>query len=161
MSRMRRIFVAFLLFASSLTADVRSREPFKVPGCDVSAADRGFTLSRITYDSDDLTVSAYLYEPAVAPQTPLPVLVFIRGSYLREKFPEEALPVMRSFGAAGFITIAPMIRQSDGSGGRDEVGGADLNDVMNTLEIIRELPNADSTNIFMYGHSRGGVMTYL
>jgi dipeptidyl aminopeptidase/acylaminoacyl peptidase len=157
---MIRGFVFLLFAATSLSAQISSREPFEAPGFDASAADRGSTLSRLTYDSDGIAVSAYLYEPEVAVKSPLPVVVFNRGSYLRESFPSELLPVMRRFAAGGFIVLAPMLRQSDRSGGRDEVGGADLNDLMQTLHVIKSLKSTDASNIFMYGESRGGMMTY-
>src|SRR5687768_8691367 len=53
-----------------------------------------------------------------------------------------------------------MYRQSGGAPGRDEVGGADLNDLMNTVTVIRQLPAANPELVFMYGESRGGMMTY-
>lgn len=156
----RAFVVVFLLTTVSVSGQIATREPFQAPGFDSSAADRGFALSRITYDSSGVRVSAYLYEPAAPPKTRLPVIVFNRGSYLHESIPPELLPIMRRLGAGGFIVLAPMIRQSDGSSGRDEVGGADMNDVMGTAEIIRALDSADATNIFMYGQSRGGMMTF-
>ena len=53
-----------------------------------------------------------------------------------------------------------MLRQSDGSEGRDEMGGADVDDLMDVLPLARSLAYVDTNNLFMYGESRGGMMTY-
>jgi dipeptidyl aminopeptidase/acylaminoacyl peptidase len=47
-----------------------------------------------------------------------------------------------------------------GSAGRDEIGGADVNDIFNLLPLLPSLDYVDMTNLFMYGESRGGMMTY-
>jgi dipeptidyl aminopeptidase/acylaminoacyl peptidase len=59
------------------------------------------------------------------------------------------------------VILAPMYRQSDGGEGRDEVGGADVNDLMNVIPLARSLGFVDMDNLFLYGESRGGMMTYL
>jgi dipeptidyl aminopeptidase/acylaminoacyl peptidase len=41
------------------------------------------------------------------------------------------------------------------------LGGADLDDVSNLLTTTRSLPYADTTDTFMYGVSRGGMMMTL
>ena len=61
----------------------------------------------------------------------------------------------------GFVVLASQYRGNDGGEGREELGGADLDEVSNLLETARSLPYADTTNIFMYGVSRGGMMTFL
>ena len=53
-----------------------------------------------------------------------------------------------------------MYRQSDGGEGRDEIGGADVNDLMNLIPLLKSLAFVDVNNLFMYGESRGGMMTY-
>ncbi len=56
--------------------------------------------------------------------------------------------------------LAPQYRGSDGGEGKDEIGGADLNDVVAALQLIKSLDYADPRNVFPYGESRGGMMTY-
>lgn len=53
-----------------------------------------------------------------------------------------------------------MYRQSDGGEGRDEIGGADVSDLMNVIPLVKSLGFIDVNNLFMYGESRGGMMTY-
>ena len=61
----------------------------------------------------------------------------------------------------GFLVIAPMLRGSGGARGHDEMGGADLHDLMNIVAVIKDIPYADPTRLFLYGESRGGIMCLL
>jgi dipeptidyl aminopeptidase/acylaminoacyl peptidase len=127
-----------------------------------AVGDRAFVMERLTYRSDDLDVYAYLYRPAVPPtDRKLPVVVFNRGSYVRGEFAPEVLMPGNRLAREGFLVIAPMLRGSGGSRGHDEMGGADLHDVFNIVPVIRQIPYADPTRIFLYGQSRGGVMNLL
>jgi dipeptidyl aminopeptidase/acylaminoacyl peptidase len=126
-----------------------------------AAGDTDFVLERLRYRSDGLDVFAYLYRPTTAPTVRLPVVVFNRGSYTREEFAPEVLMPANRLARAGFLVIAPMLRGSGGAQGHDEMGGSDLNDIFNIVPVINELPYADTTRMFMYGESRGGIMTLL
>ena len=132
-----------------------SREEYEA-----AAGDRKYTLTRVSYPSGDLTVFAYLYAPAAKPKTVLPVVVFNRGSFTWKQFACEYLAMFHRLAVAGFVVVAPMVRGSGGAPGRDEMGGADLDDLMNTPALLRQLPFVDPDHVFMYGESRGGMMTY-
>jgi dipeptidyl aminopeptidase/acylaminoacyl peptidase len=127
---------------------------------DLARNDATFQLTRHSYESDGLTVFAYVYAPAKKPDAPLPVIVFNRGSYVWKEFAGEYLTTFHRLARAGFVVVAPMYRGSGGAPGRDELGGADVNDLMNTTALIRQLPYADPKAICMYGESRGAMMTY-
>lgn len=45
--------------------------------------------------------------------------------------------------------------------GKDEFGGEDVNDVLNLIPIVNEIPQSDTSRIGMYGWSRGGIMNYI
>jgi dipeptidyl aminopeptidase/acylaminoacyl peptidase len=120
--------------------------------------DPRFTLTQLTYDSDGLAVSAYVYKPAKTVGR-LPAIVFNRGSWTWKEFAGEYLATFHRLGEAGFVVIAPILRGSAGAEGRDEMGGMDLDDVMNTVGVLRGMPFVDTANVFMYGESRGGMMT--
>jgi dienelactone hydrolase len=66
---------------------------------------------------------------------------------------------MYTIAAAGFVVFASQYRGIDSSEGKDEVGGADLDDVMNLFPLARSLGYVDMDRIFMWGFSRGGLMT--
>jgi dipeptidyl aminopeptidase/acylaminoacyl peptidase len=127
---------------------------------DAVRSDARFRLTRVSYESDGLTVFAYVYAPAAPPAAPLPVVIFNRGSYTWKEFAGEYLTTFHRLGQAGFVVVAPMLRGSGGADGRDELGGADLNDLLATTALLRQLPYADPGQVFMYGESRGAMMTY-
>ena len=125
-----------------------------------AVGDEKFELEKLKYLSDGLKVVAYVYKPRQTGGRKLPVIVFNRGSGPRGDIAPELVTFFHRLAAEGFVILAPMLRQSDGSEGRDELGGADVDDLMNVLPLARSLAYADVNNVFMYGESRGGMMTY-
>ena len=124
-------------------------------------ADQAFALERILYKSGEATVSAYLFSPAkLAAGGKLPVIVFNRGDYVVHDQAPGLLTMFRRLGQQGFIVLAPMLRGSDGTTGHDEMGGADLADLHAAMDLVKDLPGADAAKIFLYGESRGAMMTY-
>jgi len=127
-----------------------------------AVGDRAFVMERVTYRSDGLDVYTYLYRPADPPRDRrLPVVVFNRGSYVRDDFAPEVLMPANRLAREGYLVVAPMLRGSGGAPGHDEMGGADLHDLFNVVEVVEELPYADATRVFLYGESRGGIMSLL
>jgi dipeptidyl aminopeptidase/acylaminoacyl peptidase len=127
---------------------------------DAARRDPRFRLTRVTYESAGRDVYAYVYAPAAKPERPLPAVVFNRGSYVWKEFAGEYLATFHRLASAGFVVVAPMLRGSGGASGRDELGGADLEDLMNAAGLLRQLPYVNTGAVFMYGESRGGMMTY-
>jgi dipeptidyl aminopeptidase/acylaminoacyl peptidase len=117
-------------------------------------------LEKIRYYSDGLAVVAYFYRPRNPEGTRRPVIVFNRGSYVRTDIAPELLPMFHRLATAGFAILAPMYRGSDGGEGRDEMGGSDLNDLMNVMPLLSQLDSLDTRNVFLYGESRGGMMVF-
>jgi dipeptidyl aminopeptidase/acylaminoacyl peptidase len=110
--------------------------------------------------SDGLKVIAYLYKQKKKFNKKHPTIIFNRGSYIRGDIAPELVSMFHRLAEKGFVILAPMYRQSDGGEGRDRLGGEDINDLMNTLPLVRNLKFIDTNNLFMYGESRGGMMTY-
>jgi dipeptidyl aminopeptidase/acylaminoacyl peptidase len=128
---------------------------------DAARADERFVFEQFTYESDGLTVGAYLYRPSIRPDRPLPVIVYNRGSYIRPTgFAGEMLVMANRYARAGFIVVAPHYRGSNGWQGRDEMGGADLADLMNIVPQLARIEGADRTRVYLAGESRGGMMVY-
>jgi dipeptidyl aminopeptidase/acylaminoacyl peptidase len=126
---------------------------------DAARADARFQLTKVPYRSGELEVFAYVYAPVDA-KAKLPVIVYNRGSWTWKEFGGELLTTFNRLGNAGFLVVAPMLRGSGGAAGADELGGADLEDLLNAKALLASLPNADTNNVFLYGESRGGMMTY-
>jgi dipeptidyl aminopeptidase/acylaminoacyl peptidase len=123
-------------------------------------SDRQFELRKLRYMSDGLKVVAYLYKPAQVQGEKLPAIIFNRGGAIRGDIAPELITLLHRLASEGFVILAPMYRRSDGGEGRDEVGGADVNDLFNILPLAKSLGFVDMNNLFMYGESRGGMMTY-
>jgi len=123
--------------------------------------DLDFEFEKMTYLSDGLKVVAYVYRPKQMANKKFPTIIFNRGSAVRNDIAPELVTFFNRLARAGFVVVAPMLRQSDGGEGRDEMGGADIDDITNLLPVMSELGFIDTTNLFMYGESRGGMMTYL
>jgi len=124
-----------------------------------AAADRRFVMEQIRYASDGLTVLAYVYRP-VTPGGRLPVIVFNRGSWTWEAFHPQLLVMAHRLAEAGYVVVAPMYRGSGGAPGRDEMGGAELDDLLNLRPVLASLPGVDPARVYLYGESRGGMMVY-
>lgn len=120
-------------------------------------ADTRFAFERLTYLSDGLEVVAYLYGPRDK-EVPRPTVVFNRGSYIRHDAAPEYLTTFNRLAEAGFAVLAPMYRGSEGAAGEDQMGGDDLQDLMQTARLAAELPSVDAQSLFLLGESRGGMM---
>jgi len=123
----------------------------------------GVTVSRIVYKSDGLMVTGIAALPTEMQAGAHPILIYNRGGS-REYGKLTLLSALRSmvpFAKQGYLVFASNYRGNDGGEGHEEFGGIELNDVLNLLAIAREHPAFDSKNMFMLGHSRGGMMTTL
>ncbi|MBI3257910.1 MAG: S9 family peptidase [Ignavibacteriae bacterium] len=113
----------------------------------------------ITYMSNGLKIKGFLALPATH-EAKLPCLVFNRGGTGER----GALTSLSAFAYAGlyaswgYVVVASNYRGTAGSEGVEEWGGADVDDAMNALELLRGLPYADTERIGIIAGSRGGMM---
>ena len=127
------------------------------------AALKGVTVSAITYESDGLAVSGLEVLPDHAPSEKIPLMIYNRGGSGEYGMlsPGQVNALMAPFALRMKMgVLASNYRGNGGGEGREEFGGADVNDVLNLLEIGKQRPWWDGKNIFMLGWSRGGMMTY-
>jgi dipeptidyl aminopeptidase/acylaminoacyl peptidase len=118
--------------------------------------------ARMKYLSDGFKVVGFLVRPKKVEAKKYPVIIFNRGGFL--DFGKIDLYYILDFyrlASEGFVVVATQYRGNDGGEGKEEIGGADVNDVLNLLPLIRSLDYADPHNIFMYGASRGAMMAFL
>lgn len=170
---LRKGFVAVLSFlvcgqlAVSQTATTGSlivnRRPLSPPSTeqDPTGALKRVHLEEITYLSDGLRIKGYLAIPDG--QGPYPAVIENRGGNPQLGLWTEQLAwrVLGKMASWGYVTIASQYRGADGSEGHDEFGGSDVDDVLNLIRVLKEVPSADTSRIGMSGVSRGGMMTYL
>jgi dipeptidyl aminopeptidase/acylaminoacyl peptidase len=130
-------------------------------GVDLDQVLREVVVQRITYLSDGLHVRGYLAEPLTGEG--LPAIIYNRGGNreLSAIGDVGAIVVVGALARHGYIVVASQYRGNAGGEGREEFGGADVNDVLNLIPLLEEHPRVDDTRIGMYGWSRGGMMTYL
>jgi dipeptidyl aminopeptidase/acylaminoacyl peptidase len=117
-------------------------------------------LETITYLSDGLRVKAYLYKPRSTGTQQYPVIIFNRDDRQEGDVGFLFAPYFDRLAKYGFIILAPQYRGSAGGEGRDEFGGADVDDIMNLAAVLKQLTFIDSRNVFMYGDGRGGMMAF-
>ena len=119
---------------------------------------------RLTYVSDGLKVTGYMYRPRGADTLGrrLPVLVVNRGGNREfSKLPDRLPAYLYRLAREDWVILASQLRGNDGGEGQEEFGGADVNDVLSLFPLAASLPYADTSRAFMLGYSRGGMMTYL
>jgi len=115
----------------------------------------------ITYLSDGLKVKGYLIKPKK--EGKYPCIIYNRGgnrNFGSLKIAHGIFTLGR-LANEGYVIIASQYRGNAGGEGKEEFGGKDVNDIINLVDVIKNIPEVDTTKIGMYGWSRGGMMTYL
>jgi dipeptidyl aminopeptidase/acylaminoacyl peptidase len=119
--------------------------------------------SELRYQSGPYAVQAFMAEPAAQSNAaPVPAILYARGGTGNfGRVDALLLAELRLLAAAGFVVVVSNTRFVDALATRDEWGGADLDDVLNLVPLVRSLPQVDGRNLFMLGVSRGAMMTHL
>lgn len=117
-------------------------------------------FSRLTYLSDGLKVTAYLAEPKAEGQ--YPCIIANRGGNrdFGQWNPISVGFFLGKMASWGYVVVASQYRGNDGGEGVEQFGGDDVNDVLNLLPVLEQIPAADTSRIGMEGGSRGGMMAY-
>ncbi len=119
-------------------------------------------VEKITYLSDGLKVKGYLAYP-VESSGKLPCIIWNRGG-LNESGAIDSFTARGMFGLMaswGYIVLASQYRGNAGGEGKEQLGGDDVNDILNLIPIADEITHADTDKWGIEGWSRGGMMTYL
>lgn len=118
--------------------------------------------ARIVYSSDGLKIAGFILKPRALAAGRHPVVIYNHGGNSRlGGMDDTSLLRLGWIVRAGYVVVASQYRGCEGSEGHDEIGGADIDDVLNLIPLIESLPYADPARIGMLGWSRGGMMTYL
>ena len=118
-------------------------------------------MKGLFYESDGLKVKAYMAYPKKDGN--FPVIIYNRGGNREFGAINEFKMafILARVASWGYIVIASQYRGNDGGEGMEEFGGKDVNDILNLIPLINNLPNARAGKIGMYGWSRGGMMSLL
>jgi dipeptidyl aminopeptidase/acylaminoacyl peptidase len=110
-----------------------------------------------------LKIKGYLAYPKEIEGSKFPCIIWNRGGYKNEgaidKF--SARGMYGQIASWGYVVFASQYRGSTGSEGKEELGGDDVNDVLNLISLADELLFADKNKWGIEGWSRGGMMTFL
>ncbi len=112
---------------------------------------------KIRYRSDGLEITGYISRPKA--EEKLPILIFNRGGN-RDFGTHKNFRYQQYLAANGYIVLSTQLRGNSYSEGKDEMGGKDLNDILQLIEIAKTLNFAIADKIGVYGISRGGLNTY-
>lgn len=115
----------------------------------------------IRYISNNHWVNGFVAMPK-GQEEALPCIISNRGGsfdfgLIDDKALENRIALIASW---GYVVIASQYSGNGGSEGKEEFGGADVEDVLCLKRYLEQIPQADVTRIGMIGGSRGGQMTY-
>jgi acetyl esterase/lipase len=142
--------------------DAVAGQPMPAPRYELLFRSGRYRCERIAYRSDGLKVMGYRYSGATHVSGRQPVILYLRGG--NREFGKLDEPWMRRFRAfldSGYVVLATQYRGNDGGEGREEFGGRDVRDVANLMPLVRNDSTLDTNNVYLFGASRGGMMTYL
>ena len=111
----------------------------------------------VEYNSGDLNLKGWLSVDAGDGQK-RPAVVYLHGGWsFGEGDWEDAEPFLK----AGFVRFMPMLRGENGNPGTYESFLGEVDDAIAAGRFVSALPNVDGKNVFVAGHSVGGVLTCL
>lgn len=113
---------------------------------------------RIRYQSDDCQVEGYIAAPK-ALQGPVPAIIYNRGG--NREFGKLLPEKISRYAAYGYVCLGTQYRGNSGGTGQEEFGGVEVNDAINLISIALKLSFVRKEGVYMTGHSRGGMTTYI
>lgn len=120
-----------------------------------------FECLQVNYKSDTAKVEAWLYKPVEVKNIKLPLIIYNRGGMGNfGNLVEANLVDFHKMAENGYVVLATKTRFAGVNGKYDQHGGIDINDIVNLKDIYENLDYIDTSNVFMYGFSRGGQNTY-
>ncbi len=116
---------------------------------------------KIMYMSDGLKVVGYLLYPEK--EGKYPGIIYNRGG--NKEFGKITIKkvgaILARVTSWGYVVVASQYRGNDGGEGHEEFGGAEVNDVLNLIPLLKNNKMVIPDKLGIYGWSRGGMMTYL
>jgi dipeptidyl aminopeptidase/acylaminoacyl peptidase len=114
-------------------------------------------VTEVEYPSGELKLKGWLSADA-GDGKKRPAVVYLHGGWaFGDGDWEDAEP----FAKAGFVLLMPMLRGENGNPGTYESFLGEVDDAIAAGRFAASLPNVDGGNVFVAGHSVGGVLTCL
>ena len=120
---------------------------------------RQLTVYRIRYISDTYEVMGYIVAPIDYMYKNYPILIYNRGG--NRDFGALTPEQIAIYAMHGYIVMASQYRGVAGGTGREQFGGDEINDVLRLIDISESFHFAQQGGVYMFGSSRGGMMTYI
>lgn len=119
-------------------------------------------VEKISYLSDNLKVKGFLAYPKDTSKK-YPCVIWNRGGVGNRGAIDEftARGMYGLLASWGYCVFASQYRGTAGGEGREELGGKDVDDILNLIPLADEIPIADKSKWGIEGWSRGGMMTYI
>lgn len=120
-------------------------------------------VEKICYESDGLKVKGYLAYPADSNEKKFPCVIWNRGGYKNRGAIDHftARGIFGQIASWGYVVFASQYRGNDGGEGKEEIGGTDVNDIINLIPLAADIDFADEQKWAIMGWSRGGMMAFL
>jgi len=113
-------------------------------------------VKEVEYSSGDLKLKGWLGGSEGGKRRP--AVVYLHGGWAFGTGDwEDAEPFTKS----GFVLFMPMLRGENGNPGIYESFLGEVDDAIAAGRFVASLPNVDRENVFVAGHSVGGVLTCL
>jgi len=110
----------------------------------------------ITYNSEGMSMQAYLRKGEANNNTPKPAIAYFHGGWGVGKGDlKDCMPFIE----AGFVVFAPSFRGENGNQGNYEYLFGELRDAKAAVRWLAEQPYVDKSRIYTFGHSMGGSIS--
>lgn len=124
-----------------------------------------FSKTKYISPIDGLEIPVYIFEPLTSRGARAhPALVWVHGG-VHGNWDQNYLPFIKEAARRGYVVIAPDYRGSSGYGKefheRIDYGGKEVDDVLASVQVLRQMPNVDTTRIGVMGWSHGGFIASL
>ncbi|MHB9012895.1 MAG: alpha/beta hydrolase family protein [Ignavibacteriaceae bacterium] len=119
-------------------------------------------VEKIVYLSDGLKVKGYVAYPADKSKK-YPCVIWNRGGVKNDGAIDSftARGMFGQLASWGYVVFASQYRGNAGGEGNPQLGGEEVNDILNLIPLAKEFSFADYDIWGIEGWSRGGMMTYL
>lgn len=112
----------------------------------------------VKYPSGNLQLAAWINQPKKNDGQKIPAVIFLHGGF---SFIKAQWEQAESFRKAGFVVMMPVLRGENGQAGNFSFFYDEVDDVLAAVDFLSKQPFVDKRNIFVAGHSIGGVLTLL
>ncbi|MBN9418348.1 hypothetical protein ABS71_09655 [bacterium SCN 62-11] len=146
-----KILVWFLILCGCAQAQLLSNQSL--------GRQRGVEVRQWTYRSHGMAVKGLLFLPPIAVGSKKPVVIFSHDG-ISGISKEHRLSSVR-LANAGFVVFAPSYRGEDGSDGMVEVAKGEVDDVLEAVKLMDQVPQADAERVALVGASHGALISFL